>query len=87
MLPFLKPRQQPGLTISMRKPDGGSEELHSAGEEDSGLDSCSEDLIKAMHAKDTKAVSAALKAAFEILDSQPHDEYDHKKNDGSIEGE
>jgi len=83
MLPFLKPRQAPGLTISIRKPDGGSEESHSAGEEDHGLDSCSEDLIRAMHAKDTKGVTAALKAAFEILDSMPHEEGPHTNDEDS----
>lgn len=81
MLPFLKPRQQSGLTISIRKPDGGSEESHTAGDEDHGLDSCSEDLIKAMHAKDAKGVTSALKAAFEILDSQPHEEGEHTNED------
>lgn len=69
MLPFLKPRSQTGLTISVRKPDGSSQESHTEGNEDAGLDSCSEDLIKAVHAKDGKAVTAALKAAYAILDS------------------
>lgn len=76
-LPFLKPRQQPGLIVSKRKPDGGSEESHMEGEEDAGLDACSEDLIRAMHAKDAKGVTSALKAAFEILDSMPHEEGPH----------
>lgn len=70
MLPFLKPRSQTGLTISVRKPDGSSQESHTEGQEDAGLDSCSEDLIKAVHAKDGKAVTAALKAAYAILDSR-----------------
>lgn len=83
MLPFLKPRMQTGLTVSIRKPDGGSEESHTEGEEDAGLDSCSEDLIRAMHSKDAKGVTAALKAAFEILDSMPHEEGPHTNEEDS----
>lgn len=35
---------------------------------------CAQDLINAVHAKDTKATAEALQSAFEILESQPHDE-------------
>lgn len=83
MLPFLKPRSQSGLIVSTRKPDGGSEESHMEGHEDEGLDACSEDLIRAMHAKDTKGVSSALKAAFELLDSEPHEEGPHTNEEDS----
>lgn len=80
MLPFLKPRQVAGLIISKRKPDG-SEEKYSEDDEDHGLDACSEDLIRAVTSKDTKAVSAAIRAAFEILDSGPHEEGPHTNED------
>lgn len=76
MLPFLKPKTVAGLIISHRKPDGGKEESHSEGNEDHGLDACSEDLIRAFHAKDTKGVSAGLKAAFEMLESSKTDSDD-----------
>jgi hypothetical protein len=44
------------------------------GQEDEGLDACSEDLIRAVHAKDAKGVSSALKAAFELLDDDSDQE-------------
>lgn len=74
MLPFLKPKTVAGLIISTRKPDGSKTEEHSEDNEDEGLDACASDLIKAIHAKDIKAVSSALKAAFELVDSEPHEE-------------
>jgi hypothetical protein len=83
MLPFLKPRQQTGLIVSTRKPDGGSEESHTEGQEDEGLHACSEDLIKAIHSKDAHGVTAAIKAAFEILDSMPHEEGPHTNEEDS----
>ncbi len=74
MLPFLKPKTIAGLIISKRKPDGSVEEQHTQGEEDTGLDSCSEALIRAVHSKDARAVSSALKHAFELLELQAREE-------------
>ena len=37
-----------------------------------------EDLINAIHSKDVGAVAKALEAAFEIADSQPHEEGSHE---------
>lgn len=36
------------------------------------------DLIRAIHAKDEDGVAKAFRAAFEILESQPHDEVSHE---------
>lgn len=75
MLPFLKKKTIAGLIISKRKPDGeGIEEQHTDGSEDDSLDACSEALIRAFHAKDAKSVSAALRDAFSVMESQPHKE-------------
>lgn len=38
------------------------------------LDSAANDLIVAVHMKDIKAVAEALRAAFDICESQPHNE-------------
>jgi len=76
MLQFMKPKMQTGLMVSVRKPDS-IEESHTDGNEDNGLDACAEDLIRALHSKDIKSVSAALKAAFDILESMPHEEGPH----------
>ena len=68
-LPFLK-HKEASISVNpesvKRKPD------HE--EEYDFLDSASEDLINAIHSKDSKGVSAALRAAFELMESQPHEE-------------
>ncbi len=78
MLPFLKPQaKQTGVAVAMRKPDGGGMEAPHDDDKDAGLHAASEDLIRALNAKDAHGVSAALRAAFEILDSEPHVEGEH----------
>jgi hypothetical protein len=42
-----------------------------------GMKAAAEDLIHAVHNKDIEAVAAALRAAFEIADSEPHVEGEH----------
>ena len=74
MLPFLKPKTVAGLIISKRKPDGGSEESHSEGNENDSIEASAEALIRAVHAKDAKAVASAMRDAFQILESEPHEE-------------
>lgn len=74
MLPFLKVKPQAGIMSSVRKPDGSSEMESDSNE---GLSACAADLIRAIHSKDEESVASALKAAFEILDSQPHEEGPH----------
>lgn len=44
---------------------------------DYGLESCGQDLIDAVKAGNASAAAMAIKAAFEILDSQPHEEGPH----------
>lgn len=73
MLPFLKQSQEasassPIETITRDHDDGEFDEMEMA----------AEDLCDAVHAKDYKRVAEALKAAFEICDSQPHDEGPHE---------
>lgn len=71
MLPFLKRNQEGSASGAVesikREPDDGADAydpVHSA----------AEDLISAIHSKDVSAVAEALKAAFALLDSEPHDE-------------
>ena len=45
------------------------------------LDSASEDLIKAVHSKSVKGVSVALRSAFEICESYPHEEGPHTEGE------
>lgn len=65
-LPFLKPRQVAGLIIAQRKPDGSKEEQYTEGNEGDGLESCMEDLIRALNAKDAKSAAQAFRAACEV---------------------
>lgn len=70
MLPFLKPKKVAGLIISQRKPDGKVAPYHEAGDENHALDACSEDLMRAITSKDISGISSAIRAAYEILDSE-----------------
>lgn len=74
MLPFLKHKQEGSMSEEdepvKRTPDEESEY--------DMLESAAEDLISAVHSKDVKAVCSALRAAFEMLDSQPHEEGPHE---------
>lgn len=66
MLPFLKPK------IASTTVVGPASEMKKEDEMDHGLMSASEDIIKAIHAKDATQLGVALKAAFDMLDSAPH---------------
>lgn len=78
MLPFLKPKQGSGVIIqSHRSPDQSSDESKEVEEINPGLIACAHDMIVALHSKDSKALAMAIKAAFEICDSEPHVEGEH----------
>lgn len=70
MLPFLKPKQVAGILIKKRTPDGSAETAQPEDQADQGLGSCADELIRAVHAKDSAAVAGALRSAFEILSSE-----------------
>lgn len=73
MLPFLKNNKEASMSEDAdpikRKSDDG--------EDFDGLAMAAQDLCDAIHAKDTKAVAQALKAAFQICDMEPHEEGEH----------
>lgn len=74
MLPFLKkPRQDITNLVEYRKPDNKDE----SEQEDDGLELAAEDMLRAHVANDKKALATALRAAFQILDSEPHVEGPH----------
>lgn len=79
MLPFLKPKNQSvaGLIIKTRASDSPEAPEQDENDKSGAIEACSQALITAVHAKDVKAVSEALKDAFEILDSMPHEEGEH----------
>lgn len=70
MLPFLKKRKQDaGIAMEYRKPDDE--------ESVDGLEVAMKDLCDAEEKKDYKAMAAAFRAAFEMLEVQPHEEAPH----------
>lgn len=77
-LPFLsyKNNQGAGVQTVHRAPDSPDDTAHD------GLRAASRDLIAAVSAGDAEKVSAALRAAFDILDSEPHVEGPHMDDEG-----
>lgn len=74
MLPFLKndKPQVGGISNVITRPSDNPEE----NQDDSGLHACASDLIDAVHSKDIPGAAAAMRAAFELLEQEPHDEAD-----------
>lgn len=61
MQPYLQP-QKPGSVLVGHRKENGTSDL-SAGEPNHALMAAAEDLIRAVHSKDAKAVADALEAA------------------------
>jgi hypothetical protein len=53
---------------------GGSDDKPEEAAGDEGLDAAAEDLISAVKAGDAAGVKSALRAAFDLLESEPHEE-------------
>jgi hypothetical protein len=53
---------------------GGKSSEGGDGEQEDPLMSAADDLISAVHSKDASGVMEALRSAFTMLESQPHDE-------------
>ncbi len=67
-LPFLRAKKLATVIIANKKPSGELEPKGEEGEHDPILIGAAEDLISAVHAKDSVAVADALKAAFEMME-------------------
>lgn len=72
-LPWLRRKQITGTSV-VKMGDNGMEEM---GEDDEGLRMAASDLLSAMKADDAAKVASALRAAFQICDSAPHEEGVH----------
>ncbi len=74
MLPFLKKTKEASASLPIesqeRKPDNDNDF--------DSLEVAAQDLLHAIEKKDAKAVAEALRAAFELVDSQPHFEGEHE---------
>jgi hypothetical protein len=77
LLPFLKkkPAAAVGVIVKTRTPDEKPEQDQD--DSSAGIEACAHDLLTAIEAKDVKGIADALQAAFEIADSQPHEEGEH----------
>ena len=73
MIPYLKQAKEASVSavpeVMKREPDMEPEY--------DSLESAAEELIQAVHAKDTKGAAMALRSAFELMDSEPHQEGEH----------
>ena len=72
MLPFLKHKKeatQEGSASVTRKHDDGSEY--------DPMESAAQDLKTSLESGDIKGIAAALRAAFDLADSEPHHEGEH----------
>lgn len=78
LLPFLKHKEaaaSSGLIVKSRQPDEKPEEDQD--DPAAAIKSCAQELIRAVHAKDVDGTANALKDAFDILESMPHEEGPH----------
>lgn len=73
MLPYLPAKKQAASIIVKTKPEGGMEQMDESGE-DPGLLVAAEDLLAAVKRDDAAGVAEAMRAAFYIMESEPHDE-------------
>lgn len=80
-LPFIKPRPVGAMiTNQLRKPDSipGEDE---SDDSDAGLQSAASDLIEAIHSKDVKSVTEALKSFYELVDNDEEQPEEDEQSD------
>ncbi len=70
-----KRRQSAGLIVQTRTPDG--DKAPEMPEADSAMEMAAQDIMDAIKGNDPKRLAQAIKAAFEICDSEPHVEGPH----------
>lgn len=65
--------------MAHRTPNGIEKDMPESDDskDDTGLHTAASDLMNAVHAKDVPAIAAAMKAAFEIMQSAPSEEDDN----------
>lgn len=73
MIPFLKHNKEASASGPIDHKDMTRDE----GDDYDMLESAAEDLCHAIEKKDYKAIAQALRAAFEMLDAEPHEEGEH----------
>jgi len=80
-----KQMKQTGIIMAVRKAEGGFADADEPKEsENYGLEHCAKSILAAIDAKDASQLAKALKDAFDVLESQPHEEAEHGE-DGDTE--
>ena len=70
MLPWQRlKKKEASVIVQTRMPDAPKEES-----DDAALESCAEDLMSALESGDKRAVASAIRSAFQVLESEPHEE-------------
>ncbi len=79
MFPFMrdKNRSAAGVIMKARNPDEKPTPSEVEDDPKAAIKACAKDLISAIHSQSVDRVAEALQSAFEILDSQPHEEGPH----------
>lgn len=74
LLPFLKnKRKETGVIVQERSPDAPESDEG----DDTGLHAAAQDILRAISDNDSKHLALAIKAAFDICESYPHEEGPH----------
>lgn len=74
MLPFLKKNREASASAP---PDSIRREPDDEADSYDSLHSAAEDLLKAVESKNIKGIAEAIRAAFELCESSPHEEGEH----------
>lgn len=69
---FKQKRKETGLIVETRKPDAEPE----ADDSSAALEAAADDILSAISANDRKGLGSALRAAFQILESEPQEDND-----------
>lgn len=71
MLPWNKKKEAAAAAMPIQKRE------HDEDFEYDSMESAADDLLMALEKKDSKGIAAALRAAFDLFDSEPHVEGPH----------
>ena len=78
-LPFLNQKRVAGSIMATRKAEGGIMDEDMEGQDP--LHSAMEDLHSAMKAGNIEEMASAMRAAFQMLDAEPHEEGPHTEGE------
>lgn len=65
--------------MKTRSPDQKDE--NESSNDSAGLMACANDLMEGIRQNDAKKVAEAMRAAFEIMESEPHEEAEHEEGE------